>query len=137
MVLTTILMCSVKTGSNLLFTRRALCSRYVTSHHARVWGWGICGEDPRCERDGQLPCALSFILKKEVGCPSVCVTTWQKGEWDSEVCGKLWQRGAGLMALSFLAGSFAPSNPNLKTEAERFYFLINGMQKLTSPLGQI
>ena len=60
-----------------------------------------------------------------------------KGEWDSEVCGKLWQRGAGLMAVSFLAGSFAPSNPNLKTEAERFYFLINGMQKLTSPVGQI
>lgn len=41
------------------------------------------------------------------------------------------------MAPSFLAESFPPSNPNLKTEAERFYFLINGMQKLTSPQGQI
>lgn len=41
------------------------------------------------------------------------------------------------MAPSFLAGFFPPSNANLKTESERFYFLINGMQKLTSPQGQI
>lgn len=95
MVLTTILMCSVKTGSNLLFTQRALCSRYVTSHRARVWGWGICGEDPRCERDGQLPCALSFILKKEVRCPSVCGTTWQRGSGIPRCVGNFGKEGRG------------------------------------------
>lgn len=67
----------------------------------------------------------------------MCVTKGPHGKG-----GVVW-RGAwlsvegGLTALSFLAGSFPPSNPNLKTEAERFYFLINGMQKLTSPQGQL
>jgi hypothetical protein len=39
-----------------------------------------------------------------------------------------------LMAL-VVSGPILPFNPNLKTQAERFYFLINGMQKFTSPEG--
>lgn len=94
-------------------------------------------ETPKRERRPVILPILIYFFFFKVGCSGVCVTKGPHGKG-----GVVW-RGAwlsvegGLTVLSFLAGSFPPSNPNLKTEAERFYFLINGMQKLTSPQGQL